>query len=1190
MSKDQYLKFRRSSVPGKIPTTSSIGFGEIALNTYDGLAFIKKSGSNGEEVVTLGGGTGEGNISGSQNFVPVFNTTSSLATSSIYDSGSFTAIGSSTPSDPTNPERLLIDAGTTTSYNLISAKGEVNNYLQLNIQNLSSGDTGSSDIVATANNGDETSYYIDMGINGSGYGSPSGIGGSNDAYLYSRGQDLLIGNASPNQRVILFNGEGPALDNARIYITANGVVAINTTDYDILNPPALQVQAINNTTYNLIQAEGDVDNYLQIGIANKSTGSNASTDLALYNNIDPEGQLSGFIDIGINSTNYVSNSFYPGKEGDAYVFTDSSHLLLGSTTGSSDSKVTLFAGGVNEAENAKLILYGNNSHELTGSLRVHSGSITSSLFGTASWANNATTASYVLGSNIDGLNLSRISTGSVTASVNLGSTSFSLVNGSTSLLSIGSDGITTIPSIVRFSKDDFLGISQYISQQRGFDINVSASSGDRGVRIYATHNLTSIPNGAAIQFFSSDHSAFPGQFYLDSGAATNSALIFRTAGSGQTITERMRVTSNGNVLIGTSINSSFMLDVAGPARFSGVGSITVNTTVLGTLATFSAPGRTLTINLSSTGGTFSNFAHVQPFGIVTDGFGSAFHIGTNNSSASSVFSVYTNAGSQIQTDVVIGPQNRNASSMLTLNSTVRGFLPPRMILAQRVAIASPAVGLIVYDSGSATEGLWINESTGWHQFLTNTGSQSISGSLAATSFTGSLEGTSSWAVSASWAPVSTTASFALSASQAQTASFAPGYLPLTGGTIDGNVTVNGTASIAFLNVTIESASVIYSSGSNQFGDATNDTQTLVGTVIVSGSQQVTGSLFVTDGITGSLFGTSSWANNATSASYILNAVSSSFSTSASFAPNLYNTNGTLTGNRILNLSGSSLDISGSTTTRFFANGRVGIGTTIDGGFQLDVSGVTRIGNSGNQITSNAVDVTIDGFAAGSSRILLRSRNSSNVFTDKITVPNGNDLAAIFSGSVDIRGNTVITGSFTVVTGSAREFQVRNTGVDIGSVLSDTHTVTGSFNISGSLNAPSITGSLFGTSSWANNVTSASFASTASYASTFIISSSLYSAQSATGSASTTTTLVSVPTGSYTAGFFDYTVSSGSSARAGTVMSVWNGASVQFTDNSTLDIGNTNDVTMSVALSGGNMLLRSTTTAFQWSVKTTYRLI
>jgi hypothetical protein len=51
---NQFLKLRRSAVPGRIPTTSSLDFGEIALNTYDGLAFMKKSGSSGEQIVTLG--------------------------------------------------------------------------------------------------------------------------------------------------------------------------------------------------------------------------------------------------------------------------------------------------------------------------------------------------------------------------------------------------------------------------------------------------------------------------------------------------------------------------------------------------------------------------------------------------------------------------------------------------------------------------------------------------------------------------------------------------------------------------------------------------------------------------------------------------------------------------------------------------------------------------------------------------------------------------------------------------------------------------------------------------------------------------------------------------------------------------------------------------------------------------------
>jgi hypothetical protein len=54
----------------------------------------------------------------------------------------------------------------------------------------------------------------------------------------------------------------------------------------------------------------------------------------------------------------------------------------------------------------------------------------------------------------------------------------------------------------------------------------------------------------------------------------------------------------------------------------------------------------------------------------------------------------------------------NASAILQADSTTKGFLPPRQTQAQRTAIASPAVGLIVYQT-DATEGLYIFKSTGW---------------------------------------------------------------------------------------------------------------------------------------------------------------------------------------------------------------------------------------------------------------------------------------------------------------------------------------------------------------------------------------------------------------------------------------------------------------------------------------------
>jgi hypothetical protein len=66
--------------------------------------------------------------------------------------------------------------------------------------------------------------------------------------------------------------------------------------------------------------------------------------------------------------------------------------------------------------------------------------------------------------------------------------------------------------------------------------------------------------------------------------------------------------------------------------------------------------------------------------------------------------------------------------------------------------------------------------------------------------------------------------------------------------IQGDLVVSGTINAYEIITTIESASVIFSSGSNILGDATNDIQTLIGSVIMSGSSSLTGSM----GITGDL--------------------------------------------------------------------------------------------------------------------------------------------------------------------------------------------------------------------------------------------------------------------------------------------------------------------------------------------------
>jgi hypothetical protein len=57
------IQVKRSAVPSKVPTTSDLDLGEIAINTYDGVAYIKKDNGTAS-IVQLGGGSGSGDVVG----------------------------------------------------------------------------------------------------------------------------------------------------------------------------------------------------------------------------------------------------------------------------------------------------------------------------------------------------------------------------------------------------------------------------------------------------------------------------------------------------------------------------------------------------------------------------------------------------------------------------------------------------------------------------------------------------------------------------------------------------------------------------------------------------------------------------------------------------------------------------------------------------------------------------------------------------------------------------------------------------------------------------------------------------------------------------------------------------------------------------------------------------------------------
>jgi len=288
-------------------------------------------------------------------------------------------------------------------------------------------------------------------------------------------------------------------------------------------------------------------------------------------------------------------------------------------------------------------------------------------------------------------------------------------------------------------------------------------------------------------------------------------------------------------------------------------------------------------------------------------------------------------------------------------------------------------------------------------------------------------------------------------------------------------------------------------------------------VIISGSNAALNSLTVTNGITGSLFGTASFATTSSFLGSTTNAFiqnGNSFGTTALLGTN---------DNQSL-----ALETSGSTRMFISSSGNIGINTTAST-VALQIGDTTSGAGNYIKVLGNNSDSTYDVFVGarryprftledttvGGSAFQMWSlgntmrfgTNTGTAETSAWYTKAGNAADVIFNGNVgiakttpnaklDVSGSAIVSGSFTVIPGTIREFQVRTTGVDIGNLITDTHTVTGSLNISGS-----ITGSLFGT---------ASFASTASFVNTLnqnvLITGSAVIGSSSLGSSENTLTL------------------------------------------------------------------------------------
>lgn len=88
----------------------------------------------------------------------------------------------------------------------------------------------------------------------------------------------------------------------------------------------------------------------------------------------------------------------------------------------------------------------------------------------------------------------------------------------------------------------------------------------------------------------------------------------------------------------------------------------------------------------------------------------------------------------------------NASSLLDVKSTNKGMLIPRMTRTERNAIAAPATGLLIYQTGPDTVGFHFFDGTRWNLIISNNNADTMawktggnSGTTAGTHFLGTID-------------------------------------------------------------------------------------------------------------------------------------------------------------------------------------------------------------------------------------------------------------------------------------------------------------------------------------------------------------------------------------------------------------------------------------------------------------------
>jgi hypothetical protein len=1184
---------------GSVGITGSLGINGVDYATISGSASTRLtalevfSGSYSTGSFTgsfIGRVTGSfsGSLHNLQNTVlghiPFFTSSQVLADSVIRQldngTGSYSIVINQDDITTAAPEALYVYQPSSASYNVISGKGNLNNYLQLNIQNTNTGENASSDVVATANNGNESVNFINMGINSEGF--TGSIGDANDAYLYSTGNELHIGNAS-NFPVQFFAG---GLDN-------------NANKKFQLNP--------NNSH----QMTGSLDVSGSI-VARSFTGSlqgtaswannainTTSASYALTSSYVLNAQSASYV-LQAESASYWSGSIINAATASYVKNAETASYILNAVSASYAANADLLDGKDSTifATTGSNVFVGNQI--ITGSFTV-SGSTTQ--IGNTTLTGSITVSGPLrLDPTIDPGQISTTSSFLFTSASNT-ATGYDLYyrQGDNKVKFKWFEGVLNTGilygGILTYSASNF-----YVSSGSGIIVNHNATTGSE-----ISPTITYV-NWAASTHSISNPTAQNTYVFIDASGNLQQQTSFFTPEQYHEALPIGRIShygATGSLVTGVGNNMLTTYDVPqqlgeftrafGPLKVSGftitpqVGSLSLN---IGSGTAFNLGGyyqnspdlpstynsntyvtsSIIRIHRSGSGFLFDNnggayYTTVNPL-VYDDGDGTLATVGSGNWSIQRVFVNPITGRSHVY---------YGQSVYTTYLNAVQSVATDDFVESEVTKNAYVFAGYLVMKGGAANDDLSVGDTTNAiiqaGLFRNSVGGSGGAGAavsnindLSDVNITSPSNGQALIYNSGNWVngnPIS--ASFALTAS----------YISGSGGGVG----------FPFSGSAVITGSFLVSSSFVDFTKAT----------------------YVTGSFTGSLQGTSSFATTSSHALYAAYAGNSPGLTVA-FTQSVAATTWSFTHN--LNTRNPLLQVYDSTYHQIVPLEIIGSDpnqATIY--FDAPESGFA-IASNGGTLTVNGSTARLDQTSTAvtwSFQHNLATRYPNFIIydsTDNVVIPAGihaiSDMEAEIyfafpSTGVAIANFSGISGSINIATSS---FATTASFASFAlNATSASHAVTASYLLGQSptssyaltasyveLSLAAVSASYALTSSYAVNATTASYGNNFIVGNTLTIDQTLTDYHTVPSSIVGSNNMFNLATGSYSSAFFKYTVANGANARTGEVMAVWNGGSIQYTDNSTVDIGDTSTVIAEAAIAASSIQFNITTATSGWKLK------